>query len=190
MAKRTFSQLTFIDRKRIEKLRDEGCSQAEIARRIGKSPSTISRELRRNAKERAATIVRSRRRAAQRNWLFRSASAAARPTAVRSCKAPPCFLVSCWEAPVHQQPGATAEEASAVLVPADAADPARVAPCASKAMPAHAPWRVTSATDLHVAALARWPQFKHVVSPPVLPKMPVPRRRARAMHPIRLQKDP
>jgi len=50
MAKRTFSQLTFVDRTRIGKLRAVGCSQAEIARRIGKSPSTISRELRRNAK--------------------------------------------------------------------------------------------------------------------------------------------
>ncbi len=28
--------------------------------------------------------------------------------AVRSCKAPPCALVSCWEPPVHQQPDATA----------------------------------------------------------------------------------
>ncbi len=37
--------------------------------------------------------------------------------AVRSCKASPCALVSCWEAPVHQQPGTTAEEASDVLVP-------------------------------------------------------------------------
>ncbi len=27
--------------------------------------------------------------------------------AVRSCKAPRCALGSIWEAPVHQQPGAT-----------------------------------------------------------------------------------
>ncbi len=37
--------------------------------------------------------------------------------AERAYEASPCALVSCWEAPVHQQPGATAEEASAVLVP-------------------------------------------------------------------------
>jgi hypothetical protein len=33
MAKRTFSQLTFVDLTRIGKLRAAGCSQAEIARR-------------------------------------------------------------------------------------------------------------------------------------------------------------
>ena len=57
--------------------------------------------------------------------------------AVRSCKAPPYALVSCWEAPVHQQPGATAEEASAVLVPMRCGrSSARRA--LRKAMPAHA----------------------------------------------------
>ncbi len=39
--------------------------------------------------------------AAQRNWLPRSALAAALPPAVRSCKAPCYALVSCWEEPVH-----------------------------------------------------------------------------------------
>jgi len=37
--------------------------------------------------------------------------------AVRSCKAPPYSLASCWAAPVDQQPGAPTVEASDVLVP-------------------------------------------------------------------------
>ena len=37
--------------------------------------------------------------------------------AERAYEASPCALVSCWEAPVHQQPGATAAAASVVLVP-------------------------------------------------------------------------
>ena len=36
--------------------------------------------------------------------------------AERAYEASPCALVSCWEAPVHQQPDATAEEASAVPI--------------------------------------------------------------------------
>jgi len=46
---RTFKQLTFRDRKMISVFRDQGLSLAEIARRIGKHRSTISRELWRNA---------------------------------------------------------------------------------------------------------------------------------------------
>lgn len=46
---RTFNQLTFRDRKMISAFRDQGLSLAEIARRIGKHRSTISRELWRNA---------------------------------------------------------------------------------------------------------------------------------------------
>ena len=46
---RTFKQLTFRDRRMIAHLLDQGLSLAEIARRIGKHRSTISRELWRNA---------------------------------------------------------------------------------------------------------------------------------------------
>lgn len=46
---RGYSQLTVRDRLLIEQLKAKGVTQAAIARRIGKHPSTISRELRRNA---------------------------------------------------------------------------------------------------------------------------------------------
>src|SRR3954465_989719 len=41
--------LSFAEREEIALLRAGGCGVREIARRIGRSPSTISRELRRNA---------------------------------------------------------------------------------------------------------------------------------------------
>ena len=43
-----YSQLSFQDRVRIETLWGSGCSQVEIAARLGRDKSTISRELRRN----------------------------------------------------------------------------------------------------------------------------------------------
>jgi IS30 family transposase len=49
MAKRCFRQLTKRDRRLIYEWRKQGLSQAEIARRLGKDKSTISRELKRNA---------------------------------------------------------------------------------------------------------------------------------------------
>jgi transposase len=41
--------LSFAEREEIALLRAEGCRVREIGRRLGRSPSTISRELRRNA---------------------------------------------------------------------------------------------------------------------------------------------
>src|SRR6185312_7454192 len=49
MGKRAFKQLTDRDRILISHLKNRGLSLAEIARRIGKDKSTISRELKRNA---------------------------------------------------------------------------------------------------------------------------------------------
>jgi IS30 family transposase len=49
MAQRCFKQLTSRDRVMISKLRAKKLSLSEIARRIGKDKSTVSRELRRNA---------------------------------------------------------------------------------------------------------------------------------------------
>src|SRR5512144_2661336 len=45
--------LSFAEREEIAILRARGCGVREIARRIGRSPSTISRELRRNAATRS-----------------------------------------------------------------------------------------------------------------------------------------
>ncbi len=45
--------LSFAEREEIALLRAEGCGVREIARRFGRSPSTISRELRRNAATRS-----------------------------------------------------------------------------------------------------------------------------------------
>jgi transcriptional regulator with XRE-family HTH domain len=49
MAQRCFKQLTSSDRLMISKLKAKKLSLSEIARRIGKDKSTVSRELRRNA---------------------------------------------------------------------------------------------------------------------------------------------
>ena len=49
MGNRAFKQLTERDRVLISYLKNRGLSLSEIARRIGKNKSTISRELRRNA---------------------------------------------------------------------------------------------------------------------------------------------
>lgn len=46
--------LTFCEREEIALLRAQQCGVREIARRLGRSPSTISRELRRNAATRGA----------------------------------------------------------------------------------------------------------------------------------------
>lgn len=48
--------LSFAEREEIALLRAQQCGVREIARRLGRSPSTISRELRRNAATRGATL--------------------------------------------------------------------------------------------------------------------------------------
>lgn len=48
---RTFNQLTSRDRVKISRLRSSGLSISDIARKIGKDKSTISRELKRNAQQ-------------------------------------------------------------------------------------------------------------------------------------------
>jgi transposase, IS30 family len=49
--------LSFVEREEIAILRAGGCGVREIARRLGRSPSTISRELRRNAATRSGGFV-------------------------------------------------------------------------------------------------------------------------------------
>lgn len=73
-----YHQLTREERYIITGLRIAGCSQAEIARHMGRSPSTISRELKRNRtthdgmyraeKAHKYTLAR-RRRARRRSWF-------------------------------------------------------------------------------------------------------------------------
>src|SRR5512140_1094496 len=48
--------LSFAEREEIAILRARGCGVREIARRVGRSPSTISRELRRNAATRGGKL--------------------------------------------------------------------------------------------------------------------------------------
>jgi Helix-turn-helix domain len=48
--------LSFVEREEIALLRAGGCGVREIARRLGRSPSTISRELRRNAATRSGGL--------------------------------------------------------------------------------------------------------------------------------------
>ena len=48
--------LSFAEREEIAILQAQGCGVREIARRLGRSPSTISRELRRNAATRGGRL--------------------------------------------------------------------------------------------------------------------------------------
>ena len=75
----TYIQITSAERYAISMLRKHGHTQAEIARLLGRHPSTISRELGRNAwrtdgrsywAERADQYARGRRRLSRRNSQF------------------------------------------------------------------------------------------------------------------------
>lgn len=72
-----YHQLTSEERYALARLRQQHFSQAEIARILGRHPSTISRELRRNRRDdgwyRASTAcerTRARRTHSRRNWQF------------------------------------------------------------------------------------------------------------------------
>src|SRR5215475_15478252 len=51
--------LSFAEREEIALLRVQGCSMREVARRLGRTASTISRELRRNAATRSGGLARA-----------------------------------------------------------------------------------------------------------------------------------
>jgi IS30 family transposase len=53
--------LSFAEREEIALLRAQGCNVREVARRIGRAASTISRELRRNAAVPVWNIARQQR---------------------------------------------------------------------------------------------------------------------------------
>ena len=55
---RTYRQLTSGERYALSALRKQGCTQAEIARSLGRSPSTISREVRRNSRDQGGRVYR------------------------------------------------------------------------------------------------------------------------------------
>jgi IS30 family transposase len=74
---RTYHQLTSGERYELSALRKQGLSQAQIARALGRHPSTISRELRRNVKKDGAyrpaladDYARWRRSRSRRNQRF------------------------------------------------------------------------------------------------------------------------
>ena len=78
---RKYRQLTSGERYALSALRKQGCSQAEIARSLGRDPSTISREVCRNSKDGtgrvyrpslAADLARWRRSRSRRNQRFRA----------------------------------------------------------------------------------------------------------------------
>jgi IS30 family transposase len=60
------SQLTFEERERLSQMHFAGCSQAEIARKLGRDPTTVSRELRRNSQAGEYSAVVAQRLAQQR----------------------------------------------------------------------------------------------------------------------------
>ena len=79
---RTYHQLTSGERYALSALRKQGFSQAHIARALGRCPSTVSREVRRNSKDRtgrvyrpalAADYARWRRSRSRRNQRFTAA---------------------------------------------------------------------------------------------------------------------
>ena len=57
---RTYRQLTSGERYALSALRKQGCTQAEIARTLGRHRSTISREVRRNSRDRTGRVYRAR----------------------------------------------------------------------------------------------------------------------------------
>ncbi len=61
-----YHQLTIQEREVISQMHYSKCSQAEIARRLGRSRSTISRELRRNRSGSGYEAVAAQRKAARR----------------------------------------------------------------------------------------------------------------------------
>ena len=77
-----YTQITAEERYALSVLRKQGCTQAEIARALGRHPSTISRELRRNVwrcngrayvPSRAQSYTNARRRRSRRNSQFSAA---------------------------------------------------------------------------------------------------------------------
>ena len=75
-----YRQLTSGERYALSALRKQGCNQAAIARTLGRHRSTISREVRRNSKDRAGRVYRPdladdyarwRRGRSRRNERFR-----------------------------------------------------------------------------------------------------------------------
>jgi IS30 family transposase len=69
MARCQYRHLSFEEREQIAIWRLEGVSQAEMARRLGRSSSTINRELARNRLPRAAIS-----RASRKGRIWRAAS--------------------------------------------------------------------------------------------------------------------
>ena len=78
-----YRQLTSGERYALSALRKQGCNQAAIARTLGRHRSTISREVRRNSKDRAGRVYRPdladvyarwRRGRSRRNERFRNLS--------------------------------------------------------------------------------------------------------------------
>ncbi len=74
---RNYHQLTSEERYALSALRKQGCSQAEIGRTLGRAPSTISREVRRNCRrdggyrpDIADDFARWRRSRSRRNRQF------------------------------------------------------------------------------------------------------------------------
>ena len=65
---RTYRQLTSGERYALSALRKQGCSQAQIARTLNRHPSTISREIRRNSKDRTGRVYRPTLADAYARW--------------------------------------------------------------------------------------------------------------------------
>jgi transposase, IS30 family len=77
-----YTQITSEERYALSELRKQGCTQAEIARALGRHRRTISRELRRNAwrctarayvASRSQSYTNERRRRSRRNSQFSAA---------------------------------------------------------------------------------------------------------------------
>ena len=77
--KRWYTRLTFAEREEISRALAAGASLRTIARQLGRSPSTITRELRRTGKRRLRTRRRRYRAAMAQGHAAATAQAPRRP---------------------------------------------------------------------------------------------------------------
>ena len=83
-------RLSFEEREEIEEMLARGHTQAEIAREIGRGPSTISREIARNLARRAAATAGCYSSRIRRGWR------SSRRRLGRAAQQPSCPVTACW----------------------------------------------------------------------------------------------
>ena len=111
--------LSFVEREEIALLRAEGLGVREVASRLGRAPSTISRELRRNAATRSGNLDY---RATTAQWHAERVSPESsetrdEPGAAILCAGPACGFHSCSWRCCGCRPGGALERSTARATP-------------------------------------------------------------------------